>query len=60
MPATTASGSLQQNAARSRHIGGVNALLGDGSTRFFRNSIALQTWSAMGTMDGGEVLSGDN
>jgi prepilin-type N-terminal cleavage/methylation domain-containing protein/prepilin-type processing-associated H-X9-DG protein len=59
MPATTASGNQQQNAARSRHTGGVNAALCDGSVRFYRNSIALGTWQALGTMDGGEVV-GDN
>jgi len=49
----------QQNTARSRHTGGVNAALGDGSVRFIRNSISLNTWSAMGTMSGGEVLGND-
>jgi prepilin-type N-terminal cleavage/methylation domain-containing protein/prepilin-type processing-associated H-X9-DG protein len=39
----------------SRHPGGVNALFGDGSVRFVRNSIAPATWSALGTRSGGEV-----
>ena len=51
------SSSRAANAARSRHTGGVNAALGDGSVRFFANSTALVTWQAMGTMDGGEVIS---
>ncbi|MDY3552497.1 DUF1559 domain-containing protein [Gemmata sp. JC717] len=55
MPYTT-SGS-QYSAARSRHTGGVNAALCDGSIRFFSNSTTLSTWSAMGTMNGGEVFS---
>ena len=46
-------------AARSRHSGGVNALLGDGSVRFMRDSIDLQTWRGLSTRIGGEVLSGD-
>jgi prepilin-type N-terminal cleavage/methylation domain-containing protein/prepilin-type processing-associated H-X9-DG protein len=54
MPVTTAG--QQYSAARSRHPGGVNALLADGSVRFIRNSIALGTWQALGTMDGGEVI----
>jgi prepilin-type N-terminal cleavage/methylation domain-containing protein len=45
-----------QNAARSRHIGGVNATLGDASVRFFANSVPLLAWQDMGTMNGGEVI----
>jgi prepilin-type N-terminal cleavage/methylation domain-containing protein/prepilin-type processing-associated H-X9-DG protein len=44
-------------AARSRHTGGVNAVMGDGSVRFFSNSIDLLTWRALGTAQGGEVVS---
>jgi prepilin-type processing-associated H-X9-DG protein len=54
MPVSTAG--TQFNAARSRHSGGVNALLCDGSVRFVTNNIAIATWGAMGTMDGGEVV----
>ena len=49
----------QQNAARSRHTGGVNAARCDGSVQFVRNSIPLATWRAMGTMDGSEVFADD-
>jgi prepilin-type N-terminal cleavage/methylation domain-containing protein/prepilin-type processing-associated H-X9-DG protein len=38
------------------HIGGVNALLCDGSVRFIRNNIDPVTWSGLGTRAGGEVL----
>jgi prepilin-type N-terminal cleavage/methylation domain-containing protein/prepilin-type processing-associated H-X9-DG protein len=55
MPVTTAGS--QYSAARSRHAGGVNALLADGSTRFVRDSVSLAAWQALGTMDGGEVVS---
>jgi prepilin-type processing-associated H-X9-DG protein len=48
-------GNPQRAAARSRHTGGVNAALCDGSVRFVSNSIALKTWMAMGSMAGGEV-----
>jgi len=41
-------------AARSRHPGGVNALLGDGSVRFVSNSINAAIWRAMGTKTGSE------
>ncbi len=56
MPVTT-SGS-QHNTARSRHPGGVNALLGDGSVRFITNTISLTTWQALGSTQGGEATSG--
>jgi prepilin-type N-terminal cleavage/methylation domain-containing protein/prepilin-type processing-associated H-X9-DG protein len=45
------------STARSFHAGGVNLLLADGSVRFVRNGIALDTWRALGTRGGGEVLS---
>ncbi len=44
-------------AARSNHNGGVNALLGDGSVRWVSNSIALPVWQAVGSINGGEVVS---
>jgi prepilin-type N-terminal cleavage/methylation domain-containing protein/prepilin-type processing-associated H-X9-DG protein len=43
------------NAARSRHTGGVNVALCDGSIQFISNSINIGTWHALGTMNGGEV-----
>ena len=49
----------QYSAARSRHAGGVNASLCDGSVRFISNDINLVTWQALGTMNGGEVIGND-
>ncbi|MBS0267133.1 MAG: DUF1559 domain-containing protein [Planctomycetes bacterium] len=43
-------------AARSRHPGGVNILLCDGSTRFVSNSVNLAVWQGLGSRAGGEVL----
>ncbi len=46
-------------AARSRHPGGVNALFGDGSVHFMKNSINALTWVQLGSIHGGEVISSD-
>ena len=46
-------------AARSRHTGGVNVLVCDGSVRFVRDSISAQSWAAVGTRAGGEVVGND-
>ena len=46
-------------SARSRHTGGVNGLLADGSVRFVSNTVDLTTWQWLGTRAGGEVLSSD-
>jgi prepilin-type N-terminal cleavage/methylation domain-containing protein/prepilin-type processing-associated H-X9-DG protein len=42
--------------ANSAHPGGVNVLLGDGAVKFIKSTINLQTWRALGTRKGGEVL----
>jgi prepilin-type N-terminal cleavage/methylation domain-containing protein/prepilin-type processing-associated H-X9-DG protein len=47
------------NAARSKHSGGVNAGLCDGSVRFIKETVNLMNWRAISTKDGGEVVSGD-
>ena len=41
----------------SMHPGGVNCLMGDGSVRFVRDSISLDSWRALGTMNGGETVT---
>ena len=43
--------------ARSRHSGGVNGLMGDGSVKFIKSSISMTTWWALGTRNNGEVIS---
>jgi prepilin-type N-terminal cleavage/methylation domain-containing protein/prepilin-type processing-associated H-X9-DG protein len=47
-------------SARSKHPGGANVLLGDGSVKFIKDSIALATWRAVGTRAAGEVISADS
>jgi prepilin-type processing-associated H-X9-DG protein len=46
-------------SASSNHPGGVNVGMGDGSVRFIKNSVNLQTWWAMGSRNLGEVISSD-
>jgi prepilin-type processing-associated H-X9-DG protein/prepilin-type N-terminal cleavage/methylation domain-containing protein len=46
-------------AARSFHSGGVNVLFADGSVKFIKDSINNETWRALSTKDGGEVVSSD-
>ncbi|MBN2292013.1 MAG: DUF1559 domain-containing protein [Pirellulales bacterium] len=57
MPAVAGASTNQTSAARSRHPGGVNAAMCDGSINFISDSIALDIWQAMGTMNGSEVIS---
>ncbi|WP_166823629.1 DUF1559 domain-containing protein [Thalassoroseus pseudoceratinae] len=45
-------------SARSYHPGGVQAVMADGSTRFITESIDIDTWHAIGTRQGSEVVSG--
>ncbi len=43
--------------ASSLHSHGANTLLGDGSCRYFRDSISLEVWRAIGSRNGGEQIS---
>ena len=47
-------------AMRSRHPGGVNALLADGSVRFVKDAVSQTTWWSLGTKAGGEIVSSDS
>ena len=46
-------------SAGSRHPGGANILLTDGSARFIKSTVAQNVWQGLGTIRGGEVLSAD-
>jgi prepilin-type N-terminal cleavage/methylation domain-containing protein/prepilin-type processing-associated H-X9-DG protein len=46
--------------ASSLHPGGVNVGLCDGSVRFVKDSIDRTAWRALGSMNGGEVISADS
>jgi prepilin-type N-terminal cleavage/methylation domain-containing protein/prepilin-type processing-associated H-X9-DG protein len=47
-------------SARSKHPGGANVLTGDGSVKFVKDTVNLQTWRGLGTRNGGEVISSDS
>jgi prepilin-type N-terminal cleavage/methylation domain-containing protein/prepilin-type processing-associated H-X9-DG protein len=46
--------------ANSQHPGGVNVAMADGSVRFVKDTVSLQTWWAVGTRNGNEVVSADS
>jgi prepilin-type N-terminal cleavage/methylation domain-containing protein/prepilin-type processing-associated H-X9-DG protein len=51
------SGPNNTAAARSRHLGGVNVVLGDGSVRFVSDNVDLLTvWRPLATIAGGETI----
>ena len=45
--------------ATSFHPGGVNAVMADGSVKFIKNTINAVTFRALGSVNGGEVVSAD-
>jgi prepilin-type N-terminal cleavage/methylation domain-containing protein/prepilin-type processing-associated H-X9-DG protein len=53
---TTSTKSASLRGARSRHTGGVNVALCDGSVRFVSDNVSLVNWRAISTRDGGEVV----
>jgi prepilin-type N-terminal cleavage/methylation domain-containing protein/prepilin-type processing-associated H-X9-DG protein len=46
--------------AVSNHPGGVNVGMADGSVRFVKNSVGVPIWWALGSRNGGEVISADS
>ncbi len=46
-------------SANSLHSGGVNVCFADGSVHFLKSSVSPQTWWALGTRAGGEVVGSD-
>ncbi len=46
--------------ANSNHPGGANFLFCDGSVRYLKSSISMQTYWALGTKGNGEVISSDS
>ena len=61
-PSTSATAGNQAGANEepaSAHPGGVNALFGDGSVRYIKDSINLSAFRSILTLAGGEVVSAD-
>ncbi|MDX2037520.1 MAG: DUF1559 domain-containing protein [Isosphaeraceae bacterium] len=52
-------GPLGAASPTSNHPSGVNVALADGSVRFVKDTVNLDAWWALGTRNGGEVLSSD-
>ncbi len=46
--------------ARSKHPGGANAVFCDGHVQFVKDSVAVNVWQALGSRNGGEVISADS
>jgi prepilin-type N-terminal cleavage/methylation domain-containing protein/prepilin-type processing-associated H-X9-DG protein len=56
-PCTSATTALpEMYAARSRHSGGVNVAMADGSVHFIKNSVSLTVWRMLSTAAGGEAI----
>jgi len=56
-PCVPVNGNAETVASRSRHVGGVNVNMCDGSVHFISNSIGLDTWRALGSIGSGEVAA---
>lgn len=52
--------SYASKGAKSNHPGGTNMLFCDGSVKFLKTSISMPTYCAIGSRNGGEVVSADS
>ena len=55
-----ASAAFAAVTSRSYHPGGVNVLMGDGSVKFVKDTIAGVVWRGLGTINGREVIGADS
>jgi prepilin-type N-terminal cleavage/methylation domain-containing protein/prepilin-type processing-associated H-X9-DG protein len=53
-------GTDPMSTATSNHPGGVNVCFADGSVRFVKDSVNVQTWWALGSRNVGETISSDS
>ncbi len=59
-PGAPYGGVAGMSTASSNHTGGVNVCMCDGSVRFIKDNVNPQTWWAVGSRNGGEVISSDS
>lgn len=57
LPCVGVNGYNEWAASRSRHPGGVQVAYCDGSVAFIGDTIGLNVWRAIGSIDGGETLT---
>ncbi len=57
---TALGGYMDAITATSNHSGGVNVGFADGSVKFIKNSVSLQTWWALGSRNQSELISSDS
>jgi prepilin-type processing-associated H-X9-DG protein len=55
LPCVVADDDTNFASPRSRHLGGVNILLGDGGVRFVLDGVDLHTWRSLGWIDDGNA-----
>lgn len=58
-PCIPTGGGAVTTAARSFHAGCVIVVMADGATRAVADTVAVDTWQAMGSMAGGEATDGN-
>jgi prepilin-type N-terminal cleavage/methylation domain-containing protein/prepilin-type processing-associated H-X9-DG protein len=51
---------VEAYTALSRHPGGVNVCMADGSVRFVKQTVGVKVWWSLGSRAGGEILSSDS
>jgi prepilin-type processing-associated H-X9-DG protein len=59
VPGRPYSGIASVVSSASRHPGGSNTSFADGSVKFIKSTVNISTWNALGTRNGGEVISSD-
>lgn len=57
LPCVGVNGNNEWAASRSRHPGGVQVAYCNGSVAFVADTIGLNIWRAIGSIDGGETLT---
>jgi prepilin-type N-terminal cleavage/methylation domain-containing protein/prepilin-type processing-associated H-X9-DG protein len=58
LPCVPINGATETVGSRSRHPGGVQVTMCDGSTRFVTGAVGLLEWQALGSIDSGDQIGG--